>query len=814
MFERFTENARLVVVRSQEEARTLKHNYIGTEHLLLGVLYTDGFAGSILRQSGLVLDDIRERIVSITGTGNSQTSGHVPFTPRAKKVLEFALREALALGENDIDVEHILLGILREGEGVGFAILSTFNVSLESVRAAVLQGREEGNEVAREPRERQQPERPERLGKTKETLDRFTKNLTLAATQGKLDPVIGRDKEIRRMMQTLVRRTKNNPVLIGEPGVGKTAVVEGLAQLIASGNVPKQLRGMEILSVDVPGLVAGARYRGDFEERVRNLILETKQRKNVVLFIDEIHVLVGAGAAEGSVDGAAMFKPELARGGLRTIGATTTDEYRKHFEKDAALERRFAPIVVEEPSIDNAVLILKGLRTLMSTHHDIAIDDSALEAAVKLGSRYITGRKLPDKAIDLLDEAAARVVVGRYSKECEEIADELEEATTRYQEYSESDNPLASSVGLQIERLRAKMSEFSTGEATVTGETVADLIGEITGIPVNTISLSEGTKLMHLEESLRKRVIGQETALSVVAKAVRRARAGLRDPHRPAGSFIFAGPSGVGKTELAKALAEEIFGDEKSLIVLDMSEYAEQHSVSRLFGSPPGYVGHESGGQLTELVKRKPYSVLLLDEIEKAHVEVFNSLLQVLEEGRLTDGQGRVVDFSNVIIIMTSNLGAKEFGGGTGVGFSKNDGIADNSRIESKINEVIKDYFKPEFLNRLDHVVVFRSLLREDILQIVDMLLSKVNERMHAINLKVTVSADAKAWLADRGCSKTLGARPLRRLISTEIEDPISELILEARMLSGQEALITVHTDGSRLTAVVVETESSVLENL
>lgn len=814
MFERFTENARLVVVRSQEEARTLKHNYIGTEHLLLGVLYTDGFAGSILRQSGLVLDDIRERIVSITGTGNSQTSGHVPFTPRAKKVLEFALREALALGENDIDVEHILLGILREGEGVGFAILSTFNVSLESVRAAVLQGREEGNEVAREPRERQQPERPERLGKTKETLDRFTKNLTLAATQGKLDPVIGRDKEIRRMMQTLVRRTKNNPVLIGEPGVGKTAVVEGLAQLIASGNVPKQLRGMEILSVDVPGLVAGARYRGDFEERVRNLILETKQRKNVVLFIDEIHVLVGAGAAEGSVDGAAMFKPELARGELRTIGATTTDEYRKHFEKDAALERRFAPIVVEEPSIDNAVLILKGLRTLMSTHHDIAIDDSALEAAVKLGSRYITGRKLPDKAIDLLDEAAARVVVGRYSKECEEIADELEEATTRYQEYSESDNPLASSVGLQIERLRAKMSEFSTGEATVTGETVADLIGEITGIPVNTISLSEGTKLMHLEESLRKRVIGQETALSVVAKAVRRARAGLRDPHRPAGSFIFAGPSGVGKTELAKALAEEIFGDEKSLIVLDMSEYAEQHSVSRLFGSPPGYVGHESGGQLTELVKRKPYSVLLLDEIEKAHVEVFNSLLQVLEEGRLTDGQGRVVDFSNVIIIMTSNLGAKEFGGGTGVGFSKNDGIADNSRIESKINEVIKDYFKPEFLNRLDHVVVFRSLLREDILQIVDMLLSKVNERMHAINLKVTVSADAKAWLADRGCSKTLGARPLRRLISTEIEDPISELILEARMLSGQEALITVHTDGSRLTAVVVETESSVLENL
>ena len=814
MFERFTEDARLVVVRSQEEARALKHNYIGTEHLLLGVLYTDSFAGAILRQSGLVLDEVRERVVNITGTGNSQASGHIPFTPRAKKVLEFALREALALGENDIDVEHVLLGILREAEGVGFSILSTFNVSLELVRSAVVQGREAGNEVSREPRERQQPERLDRPGKTKETLDRYTKNLTLAATQGKLDPVIGRDKEIRRMMQTLVRRTKNNPVLIGEPGVGKTAVVEGLAQLIASGNVPKQLRGVEILSVDMAGMVAGARYRGDFEERVKNMILESKQRKNVILFIDEIHILVGAGAAEGSVDGASILKPELARGELRTIGATTTDEYRKHFEKDAALERRFAPIVVEEPSIDDAVLILKGLRTLMSEHHDIIIDDSALEAAVKLGARYIAGRKLPDKAIDLIDEAAARVVVGKYSKECEQIVKELDEATTRYQEYSENDNPLASSVGLQIERLRAKLSEFNLEESTVTGETVADLIGEITGIPVNTISLSEGTKLMRLEESLRKRVIGQETALRVVAKAVRRARAGLRDPNRPAGSFIFAGPSGVGKTELAKALAEEMFGDEKSLIVLDMSEYAEQHSVSRLFGSPPGYVGHESGGQLTELVKRKPYSVLLLDEIEKAHIEVFNSLLQVLEEGRLTDGQGRVVDFSNVIIIMTSNLGAKEFGGGTSVGFSKNDGIADNSRIESKINEVIKDYFKPEFLNRLDHVVVFRSLLHEDMLTIVDMLLAKVNERMYAINLKVTVSDDAKAWLADRGCDKNLGARPLRRLISTEIEDPISELILEDRMLSGQEALVKVHADGSKLTATVVETDSSVLENL
>lgn len=816
MFERFTENARLVVVRSQEEARTLKHNYIGTEHLLLGVLFTEGFAGSILRQSGLILEDVRQQVVTITGTGNSQTNGHIPFTPRAKKVLEFALREALSLGENDIDVEHILLGILREGEGVGFAILSTFNVSIDSIREAVVQGRDEGSEVSREPRERQQAERPERErpGKTKEVLDRFTKNLTLAAAQGKIDPVIGRDKEIRRIMQTLVRRTKNNPVLIGEPGVGKTAVVEGLAQLIASGNVPKQLRDMEILSVDIPSMVAGARYRGDFEERVKNMILEAKQRKNVILFIDEIHILVGAGAAEGSVDGASMFKPELARGELRTIGATTTDEYRKHFEKDAALERRFAPIMVEEPSAQDAVLILKGLRPLMSEHHGITIDDSALEAAVKLGSRYITGRKLPDKAIDLLDEAAARLVVGRYSKECEQITKELAETAARYQEYSDTDNPLASSVGLHMEHLRAKLGEFNLEEKIVTGETVADLVGEITGIPVNAISSSEGTKLMRLEESLRKRVIGQETALQVVAKAVRRARAGLRAPNRPAGSFIFAGPSGVGKTELAKALAEEIFGDEKSLIVLDMSEYAEQHSVSRLFGSPPGYVGYDSGGQLTEMVKRKPYSVLLLDEIEKAHPEVFNSLLQVLEEGRLTDGQGRVVDFSNVIIIMTSNLGSKEFGGGTGVGFSKNDGIADNSRVESKINEVIKDYFKPEFLNRLDHVVVFRSLSPQDILQIVTMLLREVNKRMSGINLKVRVTGEAAAWLAERGYNKTLGARPLRRLISTEIEDPISELILEAKMLSGQEALVTVSSDGSKLAVAVMETDTMMAENL
>lgn len=812
MFEKFTENARLVVVRSQEEARTLGHNYIGTEHLLLGVLFTESFAASVLEDAGLTLEDVRERIANISGTGNPQIGGHIPFTPRAKKVLEFALREALSLGENDIDVEHVLLGILREGEGVGFAILSTFNVSLDTIRASIMRGREDSPQTPREPRERNRPERGERQGRGKDNLERFTRNLTLAATQGKLDPVIGREKEIRRVMQTLVRRTKNNPVLIGDPGVGKTAVVEGLAQLIASGNVPEQLRGTEILSVDVPGMVAGARYRGDFEERVKSMIAETKQRKNVILFIDEIHILVGAGAAEGSVDGAALFKPELARGELRTIGATTTDEYRKHFEKDAALERRFAPILVEEPSAEDAISILRGLKGPLSDHHGITIEDSALEAAVKLGARYISGRKLPDKAIDLLDEAAARLVVGRYSTECEQIREDIEASMKKYREYSDTDNPLASSVGLHIEHLRMKLSEFDIGDPVVTGETVADLIGDITGIPVNAISMSEGSKLLHLEDTLRRRVIGQDMALEMIAKAVRRARAGLRDPRRPSGSFLFAGPSGVGKTELAKALAEAIFGDERSLIVLDMSEYAEQHSVSRLFGSPPGYVGYNEGGQLTELIRRKPYSVLLLDEVEKAHSEVFNSLLQILEEGRLTDGQGRVVDFSNVVVIMTSNLGSKEINSGMGVGFSKN-AEDDAMKVESRIKEVIKGYFKPEFLNRLDSVAVFRSLRPEDILQIVDMLLGKVAERMAAINLKVTVTENAKKWLADKGYDRTSGARPLRRLLAAQIEDPISELILETRLLSGQEARVDVMDDGSGLTVTIAESDPSVLEN-
>lgn len=804
MFERFTEEARLVVVRAQDEARTLRHNYIGTEHLVLGVLCTDSYACHVLNQAGVTLDAVRANVINTVGEGNAPDVGHVPFTPRAKKVLEFALREALALGDNDITVEHILLGILRDGEGIGFNILSAYNTSIDVLRLSLIEGRA----VAApndEPAGRRVADRTERSSGSADILSKFSKNLTEYAAQGKLDPVIGRDAEIIRIMQTLVRRTKNNPILIGEPGVGKTAVVEGLAQRIASGKVPKQLKNVQILSLDVAGMVAGARYRGDFEERVKKVINEVKQRKNVVLFIDEIHALVGAGAAEGSVDGATLFKPELSRGELRTIGATTTEEYRKYFEKDAALARRFAPITIEEPSLDDAITILKGLKQTISEHHEVTISDSAIEASVRLGSRYITGRKLPDKAIDLLDEAAARVVVGRYSSESESITEELAKELKRYEECEATGDPLTSSVGLRVEQLRAKLTEFSQVEVSVTDDTIALLIGEITGIPVNAIDAGESARLMSLEDSLRKRVVGQERALSVVSKAVRRSRAGMRDPRRPAGSFIFAGPSGVGKTELAKALAMELFGDEKSLIVLDMSEYSEQHSVSRLFGAPPGYVGYDAGGQLTELVKRKPYSVLLLDEVEKAHNEVFNSLLQVLEEGRLTDGQGRVVDFSNVVIIMTSNLGTKDISKSNGVGFAKNDAGNDTSRVDEKVNEAIKEYFRPEFLNRVDEVVVFHSLTKESIVKIVEVLLEKVKERTSAINLKLTVTDAAILWLANKGYDKVLGARPIRRLISGMIEDPISELVLSAGILSGQEAVIVTSSDESALEIVVKE---------
>jgi ATP-dependent Clp protease ATP-binding subunit ClpC len=782
MFERFTDEARAVVVSAQSEARELRHNFIGTEHLLIGLLSVDTSVAHLLAERGVTRERVLTQIVSTLGQGSSENPGHVPFTPRAKKVLELALREGLSLGHNYIGAEHLLLGIIREGSGVAANVLAGCGVDPAELRRALVDPRRDGEQPG------------ERLGnantgngnpgsgrnqKGGSALEKFGRNLTQAAANNELDPVIGREKEIRRMMQVLVRRTKNNPVLIGEPGVGKTAVVEGLAQTIASGKVAKQLRDCEIVSLDLGGMVAGARYRGDFEERVKNVLAEVKSRGNVILFIDEIHTLVGSGSSEGSIDGASLIKPMLARGELRTIGATTTDEYRKHFEKDAALERRFAPITVEEPSIEDTIAILSGVRERFSAHHEVEITDAALDAAARLSARYIHSRRLPDKAVDLIDEAAARTVIDSHHDERETVLARIEELRSK----RGSEDELAS--------LEARLSTLpSPGARIVDGEHIAKLVGEITGIPVASVGAVESARLLVLEAALRRRVLGQDAAVNAVARAVRRSRAGLRDPRRPAGSFIFAGPSGVGKTELAKSLAAELFGDEKALIVLDMSEYAEQHSVSRLFGAPPGYVGFDEGGQLTERVRRKPYSVLLLDEVEKAHPDVFNSLLQVLEEGRLTDGQGRVVDFANVVLLMTSNLGARDLAKKQGVGFANRGTTTERALIEEKVHAALKEHFRPEFLNRIDEIVVFHRLEETDMLGIVSLLVSHVDERLRANDMGIELTPAAAKWLAVHGYDPQMGARPLRRLITREIEDKVSEQILTGEVHAGHIVLV------------------------
>jgi len=777
MFERFTDEARAVVIAAQTEARELRHNFIGTEHLLVGLLTVDNNVSGILSERGLTRERVIGHIIASLGQGASENPGHVPFTPRAKKVLELALREGLSLGHNYIGAEHLLLGIIREGNGVAANILATCGVDPVELRRALVDPRR----TTEQPADRLVGGNPGtgRNQRGGSALEKFGRNLTQAAANNELDPVIGREKEIRRMMQVLVRRTKNNPVLIGEPGVGKTAVVEGLAQTIASGKVAKQLRDCEIVSLDLGGMIAGARYRGDFEERVKNVLAEVKSRGNVILFIDEIHTLVGSGSSEGSVDGAALIKPMLARGELRTIGATTTDEYRKHFEKDAALERRFAPISVEEPSIEDTIAILSGVRERFSEHHEVEITDDALDAAARLSARYIHSRRLPDKAVDLIDEAAARTVIDSHH-------DERETVLTRIQELrSKRDS------GEELAELEARLATLpAPGARVVNGEHIAKLVGEITGIPVASVGVVESARLLVLEAALRRRVLGQDMAVSAVARAVRRSRAGLRDPRRPAGSFIFAGPSGVGKTELAKSLAEELFGDEKALIVLDMSEFAEQHSVSRLFGAPPGYIGFDEGGQLTERVRRKPYSVLLLDEIEKAHPDVFNSLLQVLEEGRLTDGQGRMVDFSNVVLIMTSNLGARDLAKKQGVGFANRGTTTERALVEEKVNAALKEYFRPEFLNRVDEIVVFHRLEETDMLGIVSLLVSRVDERLRANDMGIELTPAAAKWLATHGHDPQMGARPLRRLITREIEDKVSEQILTGEVQGGHIILV------------------------
>ena len=804
MFERFTDRARRVVVLAQEEARMLNHNYIGTEHILLGLIHEgEGVAAKALEGMGISLDGVRGQVEEIIGQGQQAPSGHIPFTPRAKKVLELSLREALQLGHNYIGTEHILLGLIREGEGVAAQVLVKLGADLSRVRNTVIQllSGYQGKEAvaAGGP--------AEGTPATSLVLDQFGRNLTQAAREGKLDPVIGRDNEIERVMQILSRRTKNNPVLIGEPGVGKTAVVEGLAQAIVRGDVPETLNDKHLYSLDLGALVAGSRYRGDFEERLKKVLKEIKTRGDIIIFIDEIHTLVGAGAAEGAIDAASILKPMLARGELQTIGATTLDEYRKHLEKDAALERRFQPIQVKEPSVAHTIEILKGLRDRYETHHRVSITDGALSAAANMADRYISDRFLPDKAIDLIDEAGSRLRIKRMTvpPEIREYDDRI--AKVRHDKESAIDGQdFEKAAALRddeknlINERSEKEKAWKSGDldqvTEVDEELIAQVLSASTGIPVFKLTEEETARLLRMEEELHKRVIGQEQAIKALSQAIRRTRAGLKDPRRPGGSFIFAGPSGVGKTELSRTLAQFLFGDEEALIQLDMSEYSERHTASRLFGAPPGYVGYDEGGQLTEKVRRRPFSVVLFDEIEKAHPDIFNSLLQVLEDGRLTDAQGRTVDFKNTIIIMTTNLGTRDISKSLGLGFANSDDDLTNyERMKGKVGEELKNHFRPEFLNRIDDVIVFHQLTQDQIIQIVDLMISSLDERLHAKDMGIELTKAAKDLLAQKGYDPLLGARPLRRTIQRDIEDPISERILFGELKDGEIILVDVKDD-------------------
>ena len=783
---------------AQEEAKLLNHNYIGTEHILLGLIHEgEGVAAKALEALGINLEQVREQVQDIIGQGQQSPSGHIPFTPRAKKVLELSLREALQLGHSYIGTEHLLLGLIREGEGVAAQVLTKLGADTNKVRQQVIQllSGYQGKESVSVGGEAQ----PQAKGST--ILDQYGRNLTHAAAEGKLDPVVGREKETERVMQILSRRTKNNPILIGEPGVGKTAVVEGLAIAIVAGNVPETLRGKQLYTLDMGSLIAGSRYRGDFEERLKKVTKEIRTRGDIITFIDEIHTLVGAGAAEGAIDAASILKPMLARGELQTIGATTLDEYRKHFEKDAALARRFQSIQVAEPSPALAISILKGLRDRYEAHHKVSITDGAIVAAVSMSDRYVTDRFLPDKAIDLIDEAGARLRLSFLSAPPELKAMEEKVAVVRQakeQAIADQDFEAAATKRDEEKKLTAEKvrmeKEFRDGSLDTPGVVdealIAEVIAQATGIPVFKLGEDEGAKLIYMEDGLHKRVIGQEQAIAALSKTIRRQRAGLKDPKRPSGSFIFAGPTGVGKTELAKALAEFLFEDEDALIALDMSEYSEKHTVSRLFGAPPGFVGYEEGGQLTEKIRRKPFSVVLFDEIEKAHPDIFNSLLQILEEGRLTDGQGRVVDFKNTIIIMTTNLGTREITGST-LGFAlEGNSQNDYTQMKGKVNEELKKNFKPEFLNRVDDVIVFPQLSREELLQIVDLFISRLQLRLDDRDLKLTLTSSAKERLIELGYDPTMGARPLRRAVQREIEDAISERILTGYIGNSQDILV------------------------
>ena len=806
MFERFTDRARRVVVLAQEEARMLNHNYIGTEHILLGLIHEgEGVAAKALESMGISLEGVRAQVEEIIGQGQQAPSGHIPFTPRAKKVLELSLREALQLGHNYIGTEHILLGLIREGEGVAAQVLVKLGADLNRVRQQVIQllSGYQGKETvaANGP--------AEGTPSTSLVLDQFGRNLTQAAREGKLDPVIGRETEIERVMQILSRRTKNNPVLIGEPGVGKTAVVEGLAQAIVKNDVPETLKDKQLYSLDLGALVAGSRYRGDFEERLKKVLKEIKTRGDIILFIDEIHTLVGAGAAEGALDAASILKPMLARGELQTIGATTLDEYRKHLEKDAALERRFQPIQVKEPSVAHTIEILRGLRDRYETHHRVSITDGALAAAANLADRYVSDRFLPDKAIDLIDEAGSRLRIKRMTAPAElrEFDDKI--ASARKEKESAIDGQdfeLAASLRdkektLIIEKQEAEKQWKATDLDKVTEvdeELIAQVLSASTGIPVFKLTEEETARLLHMEDELHRRVIGQEQAIKALSQAIRRTRAGLKDPKRPGGSFIFAGPSGVGKTELSRTLASFLFGDQDALIQLDMSEYSERHTASRLFGAPPGYVGYDEGGQLTEKVRRRPFSVVLFDEIEKAHPDIFNSLLQVLEDGRLTDAQGRTVDFKNTVIIMTTNLGTRDISKSLGLGFANSDDDLTNyERMKGKVSDELKTHFRPEFLNRIDDIIVFHQLTKDQIIQIVDLMVANLDERLRAKDMGIELTTAAKELLATRGYDPLMGARPLRRTIQREIEDSLSERILFGELKAGEIIVVDVEGEGA-----------------
>ena len=804
MFERFTDRARRVVVLAQEEARLLNHNYIGTEHILLGLIHEgEGVAAKALESLGISLEAVRQQVEEIIGQGGQSPSGHIPFTPRAKKVLELSLREALQLGHNYIGTEHILLGLIREGEGVAAQVLVKLGADLSRVRQQVIQllsgypGSQSG--------EGQTSGSGEKAtaggGSGSESasgslvLDQFGRNFTQLAREKKLDPVIGRERETERMMQVLSRRTKNNPVLVGEPGVGKTAIVEGLAQAIADDNVPETLHNKQLYTLDLGALVAGSRYRGDFEERLKKVLKEIKTRGDIILFIDEIHTLVGAGAAEGAIDAASILKPMLARGELQTIGATTLDEYRKHLEKDAALERRFQKVVVDEPSVAHTIEILKGLRERYEQHHRVTITDQALVAAANLADRYISDRFLPDKAIDLIDEAGSRLRIHRMQTppDYREIENELADVVSKKKEAVESQDFEAAGQLRDREKELLANKEEKDAEMRASGvdlfdevdeEGIAEVLSLWTGIPVYKLTEEETTKLLRMEDELHRRVIGQEEAIKAVSQAIRRTRAGLKDPKRPSGSFIFLGPSGVGKTELAKTLAEFLFGDEDAMISLDMSEYMEKHTVSRLVGSPPGYVGYEEGGQLTEAVRRRPYSVILFDEIEKAHQDVFNVLLQLLDDGRLTDSQGRTVDFTNTVVIMTSNIGSHLI-------LEMKEG--DETAVEQELLGELRRHFKPEFLNRVDDVVIFKRLSQEQVRNIVDLQLKHIEKLLGDRGLKIEVSDAAKDELGRQGYDPQLGARPVKRVIQQKLQNQLAMKLLEGGFTEGDTILVNQH---------------------